>query len=103
MSQEIIGTSLEDTLLSLDELAQSCHVSQQWIIERVQCGVLLNDDPDPNPAKWMFNSYSFIRARKIIALERDFDCNPELAGLVADLIEEIERLRADLQKSGLKP
>ncbi|MBE0591990.1 MAG: MerR family transcriptional regulator, partial [Gemmatimonadales bacterium] len=29
-------------------------------------------------------------------LERDFDANEELAALVADLIEEVQRLRAKL-------
>ncbi|KFI21090.1 MerR family transcriptional regulator, partial [Nitrosococcus oceani] len=88
---------LEDTLFSLDELAQSCQVSREWIIERVQWGLLLNDDAtgtDPNA--WIFDSRSFMRIRRIIAVERDFEGNPELAGLVADLIEEIESLRARL-------
>ena len=92
MSREISGISLEDALLSLDELATSCNVSREWVIEHVQCGVLL-EDAGPNPALWVFGSHSLIRARRILALEKDFDSNPELAGLVADLIEEIEYLR----------
>lgn len=94
MSQEISGVSLEDALLNLDELAASCNVSREWVIEHVQCGVLLeNADVDSDPALWVFGSQSLIRARRILALEKDFDSNPELAGLVADLLEEIEYLR----------
>lgn len=92
MSREISGISLEDALLSLDELATSCNVSREWVIEHVQCGVLL-EDAGSNPALWVFGSQSLIRARRILALEKDFDSNPELAGLVADLVEEIEYLR----------
>jgi chaperone modulatory protein CbpM len=92
MSQEISGISLEDALLSLDELATSCNVSHEWVVEHVQCGVLLEDAGD-DPALWVFGSQSLIRARRILALEKDFDSNPELAGLVADLVEEIEYLR----------
>ena len=33
----------------------------------------------------------------MIAVERDFDGNPELAGFVADLMEEIESLRVRLE------
>jgi chaperone modulatory protein CbpM len=33
--------------------------------------------------------------------ERDFEAGPELAALVADLMEEIEALRARLQRAGL--
>lgn len=92
MSREISGISLEDALLSLDELATSCNVSHEWVIEHVQCGVLL-EDAGSDPALWVFGSQSLIRARRILALEKDFDSNPELAGLVADLVEEIEYLR----------
>ena len=92
MSREISGISLEDALLSLDELATSCNVSHEWVIEHVQCGVLL-EDAGSDPALWVFGSQSLIRARRILALEKDFDSNPELAGLVADLVEEVEYLR----------
>ena len=92
MSREISGISLEDALLSFDELATSCNVSHEWVIEHVQCGVLL-EDAGSDPALWVFGSQSLIRARRILALEKDFDSNPELAGLVADLVEEIEYLR----------
>jgi len=37
----------------------------------------------------------------LVAVERDFDANPELAALVADLIEEVERLKARLNAAGL--
>ncbi|MDP1557583.1 MAG: chaperone modulator CbpM [Nitrosomonas sp.] len=98
MSQEINAILLEDALLGLDELAASCNVSREWVIEHVQRSVLL-DEAGSDPALWKFDSRSLMRARKIVALERDFDSNPELAGLVADLIEEIEYLRASLDKS----
>jgi len=44
-----------------------------------------------------------IRAKHLYSLERQFDANPELAGLVADLFEELERLRARLKREGLSP
>ncbi|MDV6342248.1 chaperone modulator CbpM [Nitrosomonas sp. Is35] len=102
MSNEIEAILLEDALFSLDELARSCHVSREWIIERVQWGLLRNDDLiGADPDVWIFDSRSFMRIRRIIAVERDFEGNPELAGLVADMIEEIESLRARLKASGL--
>ncbi len=98
MSYEIDSISLEDAKLDLKELARSCQVSHEWIIEHVQCGVLLNEKFDEDPEKWIFDSYSFIRTKKILAVERDFECNPELAGLVADMTEEIALLRNRLKK-----
>lgn len=102
MSREIDAILLEEAMLNLDELARSCRVSREWIIEHIQWGLLpdsgrLQADPD----SWIFDSRSLIRIKRIIAIERDFDSNPELAGLVADLIEEIETLRARLKTSGL--
>jgi len=102
MSHEIDAILLEDAMLNLDELAKSCQVTREWVIERVQCGLLLNEDlVKTDPASWIFDSRSFMRAKRIVAVERDFECNPELAGLVADLIEEIEFLRARLKVSQL--
>jgi len=100
MSNEIDAILLDDAMLNLDELARSCQVSREWIVERVQCGLLLNEGlADTDPASWIFDSRSFIRIKRIIAVERDFESSPELAGLVADLIEEIESLRARLEAS----
>ena len=98
MSHEIDSILLEDAKLNLEELARSCQVSHEWIIERVQCGVLLNENNDVDPAKWVFDSHNFIRTKKILSVERDFECNPELAGLVADMAEEIALLRNRVQQ-----
>ncbi len=102
MSHEIDVVLLEDARLSLDELARSCQVSREWVIERVQWGLLLNEDPrTTDPASWLFDSRSFIRVKRIVTVERNFECNPELAGLVADMIEEIELLRTRLKATKL--
>lgn len=102
MSREIDAILLEDVMLNLDELARSCRVSREWVIEHVQWGLLPDSGRLPaDPDSWIFDSRSLIRIKRIIAIERDFDSNPELAGLVADLIEEIELLRARLKTSGL--
>ncbi|QOJ21318.1 MAG: MerR family transcriptional regulator [Gammaproteobacteria bacterium] len=102
MSKEVDAVLLENALFSLDELAFSCHVSREWIIERVQWGLLLRDDlTGTDPDAWQFDSRSLLRVKRIIRVERDFEGNPELAGLVADLLEEIESLRTRLHTSGL--
>ena len=101
MSDEIDAMLLEDAMLDLDRLARCCHVSREWIIEHVQCGVLLNDNcTQADPATWIFDSRSLVRIKRIIRVERDFECHPELAGLVADLIEEIEVLRTKINATG---
>jgi len=42
-----------------------------------------------------------VRARRMRRLERDFDAVPEMAALVADLLEEMDALRARLRRAGL--
>jgi chaperone modulatory protein CbpM len=44
-----------------------------------------------------FASAQLVRARRLASTERRFECNPEAAALIADLIEEVERLRRELQ------
>lgn len=101
MPDEIDAMLLEDAMLDVDRLARCCHVSREWIIEHVQCGVLLTDNcTQADPTTWIFDSRSLIRIKRIIRVERDFECHPELAGLVADLIEEIEVLRTKISATG---
>lgn len=100
MTHEHIALLLDEALMTMDELTMSCTVSREWVIEHVQAGVLLND-PDPDPDRWRFSGIDLRRARRLSGVERDFDANPELAGLVADLFDELERLRARLRRAGL--
>lgn len=100
MTQQLIGLLLDDARLTLDELAASCTVSREWIIEHVHAGVLLTDYT-PDPAGWLFSGRDVLRTRRLSRVERDFDANPELAGLVADLFEELERLRTRMRRAGL--
>lgn len=100
MTPEYIAELLEEALLDVDQLAISCTVSREWVVERVHTGVLLME-PGPDPSRWGFAGRDLRRAQRLLAVERDFDANPELAGLVADLLEEIERLRVRLRRAGL--
>ncbi len=96
MREQAIVCVVEDVRLTLDELSASCRVSPQWIIERVSAGVLLQG-ASPEPTRWAFDGEDLRRARRLLQIERDFDANPELAGLVADLLDEVERLRTHLR------
>lgn len=100
MTQEHVAVLLEDPRLTLEELAVSCAVSREWIIEHVRAGVLLAE-PDPDPGRWSFSGRDLLRMRRLYDVERHFDANPELAGLIADLSDELERLRIRLRRAGL--
>ena len=99
-TNELKATIVEETVFRLDELAATCTVTREWVIEHVRAGVLL-ERPGSDPLGWTFTSHDLIRAKQLYSLERQFDANPELAGLVADLTEELERLRTRLKREGL--
>lgn len=102
MTQEHTGVLLDEVQLTLDEFAVSCSVSREWIIEHVEAGVLPTVT-GPDPGRWSFSSHDLLRARRLLACERDFEANTELAGLVADLLEELERLRVRMRRAGVSP
>lgn len=100
MTQQHIALLLDEARLTLDELTLSCAVSREWIIEQVEAGVLPGEF-GPEPERWTFSGADLRRTLRLHSVERDFDANPELAGLVADLFEELERLRTRLRRAGL--
>lgn len=87
------GVPLEEDALTAEELARACAVSPDWIVERVQAGLL---DISESTGEMRFASAQLVRARRLATTERRFECNPEAAALIADLIEEVERLRHEL-------
>jgi chaperone modulatory protein CbpM len=91
----LIAALLDEGGLALDEFSRACAVEVEWVATRVREGLLpvTGDAPDA----WRFTSVHLRRARAMRRIERDFDAAPELAALVADLIEEIEALRARLR------
>ena len=95
----LAGVLLDEVALSLEEMACACAVEPDWIVERVEAGFLGNV-ADGQITRWQFSSTELARARRMAAVERDFDANPELAALVADLIEEVERLKGRLNAAG---
>lgn len=91
---------LEEPCLSLEQLASACAVEREWVRLRLREG-LLTAPCEPETA-WRFTAGALRRARRMAALERDFDAVPELAALVADLLEELDRMRSRLRRAGLE-
>ena len=98
--REVITVAvLEDPALTVEELACACSVSAEWVIRHVEEGAL--ECRGEGVSHWRFSSRDIGRARRIRDLERDFDAVPELAALVADMLEEMDALRSRLHRSGL--
>jgi chaperone modulatory protein CbpM len=89
------GEVLGEAAFTAEELARACGVQLGWVRERVEAGVL---QVNPATGEWRFDSTTLVRARRIAGLEADFDADPQLAALTADLIEEVDRLRRRLRR-----
>ena|SRR5687767_10343364 len=100
MSDEVcIGVVIEESRgLTLDELAGASGVEPEWILRHVEQGCF---EPVSGAApEWRFGVSCISRARRMRGLERDFDAVPELAALFADMLEELDRVRAELANRG---
>lgn len=90
-----IGTLLEDSWLTLEQVAAACSVDPAWLIRHIEEGLFPH--AESVAGTWRFSGASLLRARRMRQLERDFDAAPELAALVADLLEQMDEMRARLR------
>lgn len=97
--ETVTAVLLEDSALTIDDVAIACAVTTQWVVRHVEEGSL--DCAGVVPEQWRFSGRTLARARRIRAVECNFDAGPELAALVADMLDEIDSLRARLRRAGI--
>jgi chaperone modulatory protein CbpM len=95
----LTGSLMEDSWLTLEQVAAACVVEPDWLLRHIEEGLFPH--AESVAGIWRFSGVSLLRARRMRQLERDFDAVPELAALVADLLEEMDDLRARLRGAGL--
>ena len=98
MSDEdiLIAAIMEDACLTVEQLCAACSIDEEWIIRHVQEGLFaISGVVD---SEWRFSSADLRRAQRMRDIERKFDAAPELAALVADMLEEMDELRARLRR-----
>jgi chaperone modulatory protein CbpM len=88
----LIGTLMEDSWLTLEQMAAACGVDLDWLVRHLEEGLIPH--AESVSGVWRFSGLALVHARRMRALERDFDAVPELAALMADLLEELDALRA---------
>jgi chaperone modulatory protein CbpM len=94
----LVGTILEDSWLTLEQVAAACHVNEEWLLCHLEEGLMRH--AQSVAGVWRLSDAALVRARRMRQLERDFDAVPELAALMADLLEELDQLRAERRISG---
>lgn len=90
------GCLLEETWLTVEQAAAICTVEPEWLAAHLAEGLF--PPLEQTASAWCWSSATLTRARRMRGLERDFDAAPELAALVADLLEEMDQLRSRLRR-----
>lgn len=95
----LIGSLMEDTWLTLEQVSAACAVEPEWLLRHIEEGLFPH--ADSVAGVWRFSAVSIMRAKRMRQLEQDFEAAPELAALMADLLEEVDELRTRLHSAGL--
>ena len=86
----------EQARLSLRELCEACAVRVEFIADLVDEGVI--EPVGYDKSHWCFSGASLQRIRKAKHLQRDLGLNLAGVALALDLIDELQQLRAQLEK-----
>jgi chaperone modulatory protein CbpM len=94
--QTLFGAIFEETaLLTVQDLSRMCAVEERHIVEYVEEGVLTV--VETGATEWHFTGAALRRARRALRLERDLELNLAGVALALELMEELERLRRELE------
>jgi chaperone modulatory protein CbpM len=89
----------DDACLTLEELCSVCALERDWLVVRVREGLV--PASGTTDAEWRFTTTTLARVRRMRDIERTYDAAPELAALVADMLQEVDELRARLRRAGV--
>lgn len=81
---------IDGEMLHADDLARLCCVTPQWVHARIEQEILHAVMRD---GTYYFSSHMLFRAKQVASIEHQYDADPQLAALVADLIDEVRALR----------
>jgi len=94
-----VGVCLtEDHALELEAFAAACGTEVEFVRLLVDEGLV---QPVALQPAWRFGGEELARVRRICRLQRDFEANLQSVAVMLDLLDEIERLRAQLQRAGI--
>jgi chaperone modulatory protein CbpM len=94
-AQDLMGMLVDDGApLTLDEFCRLCAVERTSIVAFVDEGVLTVSGGERD---WRFTRAAVRRARMALRLQRDLELNLAGVALALQLLDEIQRLRQEMQ------
>jgi chaperone modulatory protein CbpM len=85
--------------LALETFAVACDTDVSVVLVLVDEGLV---HPESFDEGMRFSGEALARARRVLRLQRDFGANLESVAVMIDLLDEIERLRGQLLRSGVR-
>lgn len=92
----VTGLIADEHRLCLEELTKACGVTPEIVYEMVAQGLL--DPEGSEPERWIFSGIAVRRICQAVRLSSDLEINLAGAVLAIDLLEEQERLRAQIRE-----
>lgn len=86
---------LEAEALPVEEIARLCCVSIEWLHSRIEQEVIYAVWRD---GRYYLSSAMVYRVVQVAKIEQTYEADPQLAALVADLVEEVQHLRRQLNR-----
>lgn len=100
MRETILIAQPLEPMLDVDTLARACRVDTYTVEVWVNEGILEAAGVEAEglePSQWRFASEMLTRALQVARLQRELDLDPAAAAICAALLDEIERLRAQVR------
>jgi chaperone modulatory protein CbpM len=98
MIKSEIGVIVDESdHISLVKLCRYCSLSAEQVLQMVERGVIDPVDPSASYSHWYFSSTSLLRVKAALRLQRDLDVNLAGAVLALELLDEIKKLRQQVQ------
>jgi chaperone modulatory protein CbpM len=95
----VIATRLgENAWLELEDIARACGVEVEFVRTLVDEGLV---QPVIDQPRWRFGGDELARMRRIRRLQQDFDANLQSVAVMLQLLDEIDRLHAELRRAGI--
>lgn len=82
--------------LELEAFAAACGIEAEFVRLLVDEGLV---QPAALQPTWRFGGEELARVRRICRLQRDFEANLQSVAVMLDLIDEVDRLRAQLRRA----
>jgi chaperone modulatory protein CbpM len=94
----LVGSLMENSWLTLEQVAAACTVDPQWLLRHIEDGLFPH--AESVAGVWCFLEHQSAARTAHAAARTGLRCRPELAALMADLLEELDELRARLGVAG---